>query len=94
MVVKSVFIKPFSVMHPKFILIDRERLFMPSCNVSSEDWFEGCVEMRGDITKEVFDFWKGFWGKGGSQVQKNLTDGFQETLPTFVLHSAICSYHH
>lgn len=63
MVVKSVFVKPFSVMHPKFILIDREKVFMPSCNVSWEDWFEGCVEMKGDVAKEVFSFWKGFWGK-------------------------------
>lgn len=87
LVVKSVFIKPFSVMHPKFILIDRERVFMPSCNVSSEDWFEGCVEMRGEITIEVFSFWKGFWGKpeGGSEVQNLLTDGFQQNLPTSVL---------
>jgi hypothetical protein len=82
MVVKSVFVKPFSVMHPKFILIDRERVFMPSCNVSWEDWFEGCIGMRGDIAKEVFNFWKGFWGKGGSEVPRNLTDGFHETLPT------------
>lgn len=34
MEVKSVFVRPFSVMHPKFILVDRELAFMPSCNVS------------------------------------------------------------
>jgi hypothetical protein len=56
MTVKSVFILPFSVMHPKFILVDRQRAFMPSCNVSWEDWFEGCIDMRGDIAGKLFEY--------------------------------------
>lgn len=32
--VKSVFVRPFSVMHPKFILVNRTLAFIPSCNVS------------------------------------------------------------
>jgi phosphatidylserine/phosphatidylglycerophosphate/cardiolipin synthase-like enzyme len=61
--VRSVFIWPFSVMHPKFVIVDRERLFLPSCNVSWEDWFEGCVELRGEIVMLTFLFWKNFWGR-------------------------------
>jgi len=64
MVVKSVFIRPFCVMHPKFILIDRKTAFMPSCNVSWEDWFEGCVKMEGGIAKSLFEFWINFWARG------------------------------
>ncbi|KAG9234038.1 hypothetical protein BJ875DRAFT_26811 [Amylocarpus encephaloides] len=64
MIVKSVFIWPFSVMHPKFILMDRQISYMPSCNVSWEDWFEGCIEMRGEVCGKLFEFWKEFWARG------------------------------
>lgn len=63
LMVKSVFVRPFSVMHPKFILVDRQLAFMPSCNVSWEDWFEGCIELRGKICQELFYFWVAFWSK-------------------------------
>ncbi|KAH8678891.1 hypothetical protein BGZ60DRAFT_371160 [Tricladium varicosporioides] len=66
LVVKSVFVRPFSVMHPKFILVDRQLAFLPSCNVSWEKWFEGCVEMRGEICEKLFDFWQVFWSRGGA----------------------------
>jgi phosphatidylserine/phosphatidylglycerophosphate/cardiolipin synthase-like enzyme len=65
MVIKSVFVLPFSVMHPKFILVDRKLAFMPSCNVSWENWFEGCIEMKGGITETLFNFWSSFWSRGG-----------------------------
>jgi hypothetical protein len=68
MVVKSVFVRPFSVMHPKFILVDRKIAFMPSCNVSWENWFEGCIEMRGEITLKLYDFWYAFWARGGAEL--------------------------
>ncbi|KAF1354719.1 hypothetical protein BDV97DRAFT_279612, partial [Delphinella strobiligena] len=51
MQVKSVFFLPFCVMHPKFIICDRKQVFLPSCNVSWEDWFEGCVGMSGEIVE-------------------------------------------
>lgn len=59
--IKSIFVRPFSVMHPKFIIIDRQQVFLPSCNVSWEDWFEGCIELSGDITQQFLRFWQGFW---------------------------------
>ncbi|KAH8602001.1 hypothetical protein B0O99DRAFT_605409 [Bisporella sp. PMI_857] len=64
LIVKSVFVKPFSVMHPKFLIVDRKRAFLPSCNVSWEDWFEGCIDMKGDIVKKLFGFWIAFWARG------------------------------
>jgi len=74
LVVKSVFVKPFSVMHPKFILIDRQRAFMPSCNVSWEEWFEGFIEVRGSIAGKLFDFWSAFWGRGGSELPASISE--------------------
>lgn len=61
MTVKSVFIKPFSVMHPKFIIADRRRVWLPSCNISWEMWFEGCVELSGPIVARFVQFWQEFW---------------------------------
>ncbi|PMD36159.1 hypothetical protein L207DRAFT_533046 [Hyaloscypha variabilis F] len=82
LVVKSVFVRPFSVMHPKFILVDRKIAFMPSCNVSWEDWFEGCIEMQGDIALKLFDFWTAFWGRGGSALPPISTTNASSEFPT------------
>jgi phosphatidylserine/phosphatidylglycerophosphate/cardiolipin synthase-like enzyme len=64
LVVKSVFVRPFSVMHPKFILVDRQLAFMLSCNVSWENWFEGYIKMRGEICEKLLNFWFAFWSRG------------------------------
>jgi phosphatidylserine/phosphatidylglycerophosphate/cardiolipin synthase-like enzyme len=61
--VRSIFVRPLSVMHSKFVICDRERMFLPSCNVSWEDWFEGCIEMRGEIVGQTLLFWESFWGR-------------------------------
>ena len=59
--VKSILVRPFSVMHPKFVIIDRKRVFLPSCNVSWEDWSEGCVELSGSVVGQFTEFWLRFW---------------------------------
>ncbi|KAI6537175.1 hypothetical protein ACKVWC_001466 [Pyricularia oryzae] len=59
--VKSLFFLPFSVMHPKFVVIDRRRAFMPSCNVSWEPWLEGCVEFEGDAVDALMAFYQRTW---------------------------------
>lgn len=64
--VKSIFFSPFSVWHPKFVIIDQKRVFLPSCNVSWEDWFEGCVELTGPIVGDFLGFWRQKWASGGS----------------------------
>ncbi|KAK1777616.1 hypothetical protein QBC45DRAFT_184738 [Copromyces sp. CBS 386.78] len=61
--VKSLFFLPFSVMHPKFVIIDRQRAFIPSCNVSWEPWLEGCVEITGDAVSSLMSFYVLTWEK-------------------------------
>ena len=59
--VKSVFLLPISIIHPKFVVVDRKRAFLPSCNVSWEEWFEGCVELSGPVVGQFVRFWGEFW---------------------------------
>lgn len=81
--VKSIFQLPFSVMHPKFVLIDRERVLLPSCNVSWEDWFEGCVELSGPVVEQFTQFWKNFWASpNDGRKQAISTDRLTETQKT------------
>ena len=58
--VKSVFLLPISIIHPKFVIIDRKRAFLPSCNISWEEWFEGCVEFGGAVVLQFVRFWEEF----------------------------------
>jgi len=62
--VKSLFFLPFSVMHPKFVIIDRERAFVPSCNVSWESWLEGCLEFTGEAVTGLTAFYAMTWESG------------------------------
>ena len=60
--VKSVFIKPFSVMHPKYVVIDRKKVWQMSANVSWESWLEGVIELSGaEVVKEFVDFFERTW---------------------------------
>ena len=59
--VKSVFLLPFCVMHPKFMIIDRESVVLPSCNVSWESWFEGAVTLSGPVVQQFVKFYHAFW---------------------------------
>ncbi|KAI0835807.1 phospholipase D/nuclease [Hypoxylon sp. FL0890] len=61
--VKSLFFLPFSVMHPKFLVVDRERAFLPSCNVSWEVWLEGCVEITGGAVTGLVEFYRQVWDR-------------------------------
>ncbi|KAF2875709.1 hypothetical protein BDV95DRAFT_537360 [Massariosphaeria phaeospora] len=61
--IKSVFILPFSVMHPKFMIIDRSTVILPSCNISWEEWFEGCVTVSGPIANQFLQFYSKFWAR-------------------------------
>ncbi|PGH18181.1 hypothetical protein AJ80_04568 [Polytolypa hystricis UAMH7299] len=73
--VKSKFLLPFGVMHPKFIIIDKKIVLIPSCNVSWEPWFEGCVKLSGSIVLRFHHFWQSFW-EGESQ---SLNTGDEES---------------
>ncbi|KAF1993634.1 phospholipase D/nuclease [Amniculicola lignicola CBS 123094] len=59
--IKSVFLLPFSVMHPKFMIIDGEKVVLPSCNISWEEWFEGYITMSGPIVDQFQQFYSHFW---------------------------------
>lgn len=66
--VKSLFFLPFSVMHPKFLIVDRRRAFAPSCNVSWEPWLEGCLELArspstsaADPIDGLLEFYRQVW---------------------------------
>ncbi|KAK8118072.1 uncharacterized protein PG998_006353 [Apiospora kogelbergensis] len=59
--VKTLFFLPFSVMHPKFVVVDRQRAWLPSCNVSWEPWLEGCVEISGSAVSNLMDFYRNVW---------------------------------
>ncbi|KAI3391489.1 hypothetical protein diail_7216 [Diaporthe ilicicola] len=66
--VKSLFFLPFSVMHPKFLVVDRRRAFVPSCNVSWEAWLEGCLELsrrtpRDDPIDGLLGFYRTVWDR-------------------------------
>lgn len=61
--VKSIFMRPFSVMHPKYIIIDRRRALLPSCNLSWESWLEGCIVFDGPVVGKLVEFWRSFWGR-------------------------------
>ncbi|OJD34065.1 phospholipase d transphosphatidylase [Diplodia corticola] len=66
--IKSVFVRPFSVMHPKFVCLDRQLVFLPSCNVSWEEWFEGCLSLSGPVVNNFIKFWHEFWGRGSREL--------------------------
>jgi phosphatidylserine/phosphatidylglycerophosphate/cardiolipin synthase-like enzyme len=59
--IKSIFLLPISIIHPKFVIIDRKKAFLPSCNVSWEEWFEGCLELSGPVVGQFLRFWEEFW---------------------------------
>ncbi|KAH9985514.1 hypothetical protein F4779DRAFT_318058 [Xylariaceae sp. FL0662B] len=61
--VKSLFFLPFSVMHPKFLIVDRQRAWLPSCNVSWEAWLEGCVEISGEAVVSLMEFYRHVWDR-------------------------------
>lgn len=66
-VVKSLFFRPFSVLHSKYVIVDRQAVYLPSCNVSWEDWYECVVGFRGPIVQHVFAFWSDIWKLGDSK---------------------------
>jgi len=61
-------------MHPKFIIKDRTTVVLPSCNISWEQWFEGCITFSGPIAGQFLNFYNLFWNR-------------QDVLPLPVLSS-------
>lgn len=93
--VKSIFFTPLSVMHPKFVIVDGKRAWIPSCNVSWERWFEGCVEVEGAIVDRLLAFYDRVWAQGDesqriSDIQSDSQVGTEASprLPASVEASA------
>lgn len=64
--IKSIFFLPFSVWHPKFVIVDRKEVWLPSCNVSWEEWFEGGVRVQGEgVVRKFVEFWEENWRSDG-----------------------------
>ena len=80
--IKSIFILPFSVMHPKFVIIDRNRALLPSCNLSHEVWLEGCISLTGPIVSSLLQFWHFSW-VGGDFLPLPLSPLSVASTPSF-----------
>ncbi|KAI1499612.1 hypothetical protein F5X99DRAFT_274711 [Biscogniauxia marginata] len=80
---KSLFFLPFSVMHPKFLIVDRQRAWLPSCNVSWEPWLEGCVEITGNTVSDLMMFYQSVW-----ETRPSAEAGNPSRSPGFQLGSA------
>ncbi|OAK93772.1 phospholipase D/nuclease [Phaeosphaeriaceae sp. SRC1lsM3a] len=80
--IKSVFILPFSVMHPKFIIVDRKRVALPSCNISWEEWFEGAATMTGSVVEQFLKYYFTFWErKNEVPAAQWLAEGTSNQIP-------------
>ena len=66
--VKSLFFRPFSVLHSKFVIVDRRLAFMPSCNVSWEEWCECVVAVEGPFVQRLIEFWHDVWTRGSADA--------------------------
>lgn len=92
--VKSVFLWPFSVMHSKFVVVDRRVAVVPSCNVSWEEWFEGGVVLRGGIVERLVGYWTDTFGEEDdrgyrpSWIVDDNDNGIREALDDFTPASA------
>ena len=62
--VKSLFSLPFSVLHPKYIIVDRHIAVLPSCNVSWEVWLECYLQVSGPVVFQLLKFWQEIWNLG------------------------------
>ena len=79
--IKSIFLLPFSVMHPKFIIIDRMTVVLPSCNISWEEWFEGAITMTGSVVQQFLNFYSNFWERRQEEPPLPINQGDQAHRP-------------
>ena len=82
-IVKSKFFRPISVLHGKFVIVDRKRLYLPSCNVSWEEWLEGMGVFEGSIVNTFLKYYQQVWGDSGESLQGfaegNVAQAYNET---------------
>jgi len=66
--VKTLFFRPVGLLHGKFVVIDRQRLMLPSANVSWEEWYEGIGMYEGGIVDSFSRFWDSVWDDRSSSL--------------------------
>ncbi|KAF2418935.1 hypothetical protein EJ08DRAFT_48756 [Tothia fuscella] len=71
--VKSIFIRPLSLIHSKYVVIDRRVVFIPSANISPDKWLELCISLTGPVVQQFILFWETFWA---ASEDKTATDTF------------------
>ena len=69
--IKSLFFLPFSVLHPKLVIVDRQAALLPSCNVSFELWLECCLKVSGPVVDKIVAFWAETWEADQSSCSKD-----------------------
>ncbi|MCJ1475168.1 hypothetical protein MMC13_003828 [Lambiella insularis] len=77
--IKSIFARPFSVMHPKFMVVDSQRAFFPSSNLSWERWLECSITVRGPVVSHLVEFWVHIWGRNDSRVASTTKQSFKDS---------------
>ncbi|EOA90093.1 hypothetical protein ACJQWK_07960 [Exserohilum turcicum] len=87
--IKSIFLMPFSVMHPKFIIVDRQTAVLPSCNISWEEWFEGAVTLSGPIVSQFLKFYRTFWERRQDEPTTLDAEPLTAVKPVEALQSSI-----
>ncbi|KAF8426976.1 hypothetical protein EV426DRAFT_591035 [Tirmania nivea] len=68
-VIKSKFFRPISVLHGKYVIVDRKRLLLPSCNVSWEEWLECMGVFEGGIVDSFLEYYHETWGDTRESLQ-------------------------
>lgn len=93
--IKSLFFLPFSVLHPKYVIVDRRVALLPSCNVSWETWLECCLKVSGPIIGKLLDFWKETWETDDFSAVKGVNFNLDSTDYTSLARSTLLpSQHH
>lgn len=87
--VKSLFFLPFSVLHPKFVIVDRRVGLLPSCNVSWETWLECCLKVSGPIVAKLREFWIETWEEDSLAPSDEPEEHFEETLLSSLVPSTL-----
>ncbi|KAL8794113.1 MAG: hypothetical protein Q9195_003298 [Heterodermia aff. obscurata] len=93
--VKSLFFLPFSVLHPKFVIVDRRVALLPSCNVSWETWLECCLKISGPVVSKLHRFWTETWeGDNPAQSYEPEVDREESSPSSLVPASLLPSPQH
>ena len=93
--IKSVFFLPFSVLHPKFVILDRQVALLPSCNVSFELWLECCLKVSGPVVDKIVAFWAETWEADKNSRSEDIALQIHPIDPmTHVQSTLLPSQHH